>query len=160
MLLNNLPPSEMNQMAFGFGPGADRLNSWGEYEFFASRNNNNGFPRIFILLDGGGATCDFLPLGGIGIFSGIPIPLQEFVHLVCQFGPSGIQIYFNENLVRNLDEVISFPTFDGFSEIGWNSYEDFNYFFGVMDEMTIYNRSLGATEIQNSFRGHERLTRE
>ena len=135
---------------------ADRIQSGEEYELYASRNNSDGFPQLYIPVYGtsGWVQCIYAPGSNVVLSSQAALPLHGLVHLVCQFGPGGMEMVLNGTRVDNKSNVISFGNNPGFSEMGYNSLEDVGYFTGVVDEVTIYNRPLSAAEITNSFSAH------
>lgn len=89
--------------------------------------------------------------GNSVITSGAPCTNNSWWHCVATFGPDGIKLYLNGNLVASTataytpSDVVSNPLLVG---CYWPNSETFN---GIIDIAKVYNRVLTANEVRQNF---------
>jgi hypothetical protein len=82
---------------------------------------------------------------GNGVGTGIPLPLRTWTHLAATFEAGTYSFYINGQLVATSTNMTLGQTNDAPLEIGQSG--TCELFGGLLDEVSIYNRALSASEI-------------
>jgi hypothetical protein len=77
-----------------------------------------------------------------------PLPLNTWTHLAATYDGSAVRLYVNGNLVRTFAVSGSLANTSSPLRIGGNSIWG-ERFAGLIDDVRVYNRPLGASEIQS-----------
>ena len=78
---------------------------------------------------------------------GGPLPLNAWTHLAATYDGATLRLYVNATLASSLAVGSGIPASTGQLRIGGNSIWR-EWFAGQIDEVRVYNRSLGAAELQ------------
>jgi hypothetical protein len=106
-----------------------------------------GTPQYWLsLTDAGHASC---AIGGFASVIAGSVPLGQWSHLACTYDRQNLRLYVNGIQVGSTvaTQPIPGPTLNNL----YIGAEEFSYdknFFGLIDEVAIYNRALSAAEIQ------------
>src|SRR5262249_17320674 len=93
------------------------------------------------------------PVGYVHVDADTPVtgtaavPLNAWTHLAVTFDGAALRLYVNGTLVSTTALSGAMMTSTGALRIGGNSVWG-EYFKGLIDEVRIYNRALGPSEIQ------------
>jgi hypothetical protein len=89
-------------------------------------------------------------IGGVdrNVRGGSTLAVGSWTHLAATYDGAALRVYVNGVEVANLPQTGSIATSTGALRIGGNSVFPNEFFNGLIDEVRIYNRALGAAEVQ------------
>lgn len=125
---------------------------------YGEDSDTNDLLRVQIKYDGSSGMIHFTlntssdPNDNFTVTSAQPLRLNQWNHLVCIFGPNGTRIFVNGALASPIEtRTPVFGNYRGFVTIGGYSTAGF---FGVIDEVVVYNQDLSQEVINNLANSH------
>ncbi|MFC1715933.1 LamG domain-containing protein [Candidatus Poribacteria bacterium] len=78
------------------------------------------------------------------------VPAGQWTFLAGTYDGKEEKIYINSTLDVSMEYVDGFGTNDELLRIGWDPYAEERHFYGIIDEICVYNRALTPNEIQRN----------